>query len=622
MKRPLLLFWAFVLVLMPAVAQKSTQNLKQLFLDAEYFFLNEDFEEALYSYNTISKRGNANNANINYRIGQCYLNIPGEKEKAIDYLLKATSNVSSKYTEGAFKETKAPFDAWFYLGNAYRINNQLDKAIDCYNQFKQLIGPKNVVGNKVADKEMNSCDVARSMMKSPVFIKTKNLGRPVNTTNRDFFPVVSGDESVLVYNSALKFYQAVFFSKKVNGKWSSPLNVTAALQSDGDQYVSSLAFDGTELYLRKEDNYEANLMVSKYEKGKWTRSKPLNRNINTKFFEGNCSVSKDGLTLYFSSNRSGSTGAMDIYKSERKPSGDWGLAINLGKVINTEFNEDAPFISEDGKRLYFSSQGHNTMGGYDIFYSDLGTDGQWQDPVNLGYPVNTTDDNQFFCPIKNGNVAYFGMYAKDGYGKEDIVRMQLAPGNEELIADQTDEVKKDSGKVAKATEPIKRELPPDVEKALTQGNPETQKTSTEAQKEIDNLVLRSFFFEFNSSEISERAQKELDHLSLIMENIPELRIELIGNTDAKGNDAYNNLLSVKRASAAKAYLVKKGIKSSRILVKGVGKSKFIALNNNPDGSDNSEGRKYNRRVDVEALNGKAKDVKTEKIDVPESLKIK
>jgi outer membrane protein OmpA-like peptidoglycan-associated protein/tetratricopeptide (TPR) repeat protein len=622
MKRPLLLIWAFILVLMPAVAQKSSQNLKQLFLDAEYFFLNEDFEEALYSYNTISKRGNANNANINYRIGQCYLNIPGEKDKAIDYLLKATSNVSSRYVEGAFKETKAPFDAWFFLGNAYRIDNQLDKAIDCYAQFKQLIGPKNVVGNKIAENAINACDVARSMMKSPVFIKTKNLGRPVNTTNRDYFPVVSGDESVLVYNSALKFYQAVFFSKKVNGKWSSPANITAALQSDGDQYVSSLSFDGTELYLRKEDNFEANLMVSKYEKGKWTKSKPLNHNINTKFFEGNCSVSKDGLTLFFSSNRSGTVGAMDIFKSERKPTGDWGPAINLGKVINTEFNEDAPFISEDGKRLYFSSQGHNTMGGYDIFYSELGADGQWQDPVNLGYPINTTDDNQFFYPIKNGKVAYLGMFAKDGYGKDDIVRIQLAPGNDEAIAEQPDEIKKDSGLIAKGKEPVKRELPPDVEKALTQGKSETQKTSPETQKEIDNLVLRSFFFEFNSSEISERSKKELDHLSLIMENIPELRIELTGNTDAKGNDAYNNLLSVKRASNAKAYLIKKGIKSARILVKGVGKSNFIALNNNPDGSDNSEGRKYNRRVDVEVLNGKAKEVKIEKIDVPESLKIK
>jgi len=622
MKRPLLLIWAFILVLMPAGAQKSSQNLKQLFLDAEYFFQNEDYEEALYSYNTIYKRGNTDNANINYRIGQCYLNIPGEKGKAIEYLLKATSNVSSKYVEGAFKEKKAPFDAWFFLGNAYRIDNQLDKAIDCYTQFKQLIGTKNIIGNRIADKEMNACDVARGMMKSPVYSKTKNLGRPISTSARDYFPVVSGDESVIVYNSAQKFYQAVFFSKRVKNKWTPPLNITAELQSDGDQYVSSLSFDGTELYLRKEDNFEANLMVSKYENGKWTKSKPLNRNINTKFFEGNCSVSKDGLTLYFSSNRSGSNGAMDIFKSQRKPNGDWGIAFNLGKIINTEFNEDAPFISEDGKRLYFTSQGHNSMGGYDIFYSEIGSEGQWQDPINLGYPINTTDDNHFFCPIKNGKVAYVAMYSKEGYGKEDIVRVQLAPGNDELIAEQPAEEKKETISVAPVKEPVIRELPPDVEKALTQEKTDEQKTSPEAQKEINNLVLRSFFFDFNSSVLSERSKRELDHLSLIMDNIPELNIELIGNTDAKGNDQYNNWLSEKRAVNAKAYLVKKGVKALRINVKGLGKSNFIAVNNNPDGSDNSEGRKYNRRVDVEVLNGKVKDVKIEKVNVPESLKIK
>lgn len=620
MKRPLLLIWAFILILVPAGAQKSSQNLKQLFLDAEYFFLNEDYEEALYSYNTIFKRGNGNNANINYRIGRCYLNISGEKEKAIEYLLKATSNVSSKYTEGVFKEIKAPFDAWFYLGIAYRINNQLDKAIECYLQFKQLIGAKNIMGNKIADKEVNACDMARGMMKSPVFIKTKNLGRPISTSSRDYFPVVSGDESVIIYNSAQKFYQAVLFSKKVNNKWSSPLNITSGIQSDGDQYVSSLSFDGTELYLRKEDNFEANLMVSKYEKGKWTKSKPLNRNINTKFFEGNCSVSKDGLTLYFSSNRTGSVGAMDIFKSVRKPNGDWGTAVNLGKIINTEFNEDSPFITEDGKRLYFASQGHSTMGGYDIFYSELGSDGQWQEPINLGYPVNTTDDNMFLCPVKDGKVAYIGLYTKDGYGKEDILRVQLIPGNDETITEQPVEVKKETISVGKVTEPVKRDLPADMEKAPEKTD--KQNISSDAKKEIDNLVLRSFFFEFNSSVLSERSKRELDHLSIIMDNIPELSVELIGNTDAKGNDKYNNLLSEKRASNAKAYLVQKGIKAKRIKVKGLGKSHFVAVNNNPDGSDNSEGRKYNRRVDVEVLNGKVKDVKIEKINIPESLKIK
>ena len=636
---PILVSFVFV---SPSYSQDAAQKLKEVFLDAEYFLLNESYTEALYSYNVVYKRGYAENGNINYRIGQCYLNIPGEKAKAIPYLEKASEKANIKYTEGSFKEVNAPLDVFFLLGNAYRIDNQTDSAIASYKKYKELIGPKNQLALRLADKEIDACKLAVEMMKKPVIEQRTNLGRPVNTSVRDYFPVVSGDESELVYNSAQKFYDAIFFSKKVNNKWSEPVNITPDIQSDGDQFCSSLSYDGTELYLRKEDNFDANLMVAHYADGKWTKSEPLGKNINTKFWEGNACVTKDGKTLYFSSNKTGGYGALDLYKSNRNANENWGPAVNLGNVINTEFNEDAPFITEDGKRLYFVSQGHNTMGGYDIFYSDLDTNGQWKTPVNMGYPINTTDDDMFFCPIKDGAIAYASSYSKLGVGSEDIFRIQL--GAEPLVAAniQDDSVKlTDSIKsvnpmpvvVAKSVDTLAK---PINNKDIAQVNQTTtdiantklppsnvQNTLMDtAVQNKERAVIRCVFFDYNSALLTIKAKKELDHLSMVMDNYPALKIELIGNTDARGSDEYNLKLSEKRANAAKHYLTNKGIASERISIKGAGKKNFVAINTNADGSDNPEGRVFNRRVEIQILEFKVENIIIEEIKVPEKLQIK
>lgn len=623
MKRPLLLtVVTSFLFLSHLFSQDANEKLKDVFLDAEYFLLNENYLEAVYSYNILYKKGYENVANINYRIGQCYLNIPGEKAKAIPYLEKATQHTSIKYTEGSFKEIYAPLDVYFLLGNAYRITNQTDKAIEAYNKYKELIGTRNVLAIRLADKEIDACKRAVEMMKTPKAIDIVNLGRPINTSARDFSPVVSGDESELVYNSAQKFYDAVFFSKKINNKWSAPINITPEIESDGDQYCSSLSYDGTELYLRKEDNFDADLMVAKYENGRWNKSQPLGKNINTKFWEGNACVSKDGKTLYFSSNKAGGFGALDLYKSERKSDGSWGPAVNLGNTINTEFNEDAPFITEDGKRLYFSSQGHNTMGGYDIFYADVDTNGHWQAPVNLGYPINTTDDDLFFCPVRNGAAAYASLYSKDGYGSEDVYRIQLSP--EKLIAGQPN--LKDTINKQNLTATLTNQAPADT----ASQHARTAKIEASVEKLLVDsgvqararAVLRCIFFDFNKALLTIKAQKELDHLSMVMDNYPDVKIELIGNTDAKGSDEYNLMLSEKRANSAKTYLMKKGIVAERIMIKGVGKKNYIAINENSDGTDCRDGRVFNRRVDIRVIEAKNNAIIIEEVKVPEKLQIK
>ena len=190
-----------------------------------------------------------------------------------------------------------------------------------------------------------------------------------------------------------------------------------ALNAGEDCSSCSLNRDGTELFLYKTDNYDGAIYSSKFVNGAWTPIKKLNKNINTKFYESHASISSDGKKLYFTSNREGGKGNLDIYVSERDATGDWGPAVNLGAAINTPFNEDNPFITENDSVLYFSSEGHSSMGGFDNFKSQK-IESVWKTPVNIGYPINTTDDDKFFQPVNNGKNAYYSMTTD--YKKKEI----------------------------------------------------------------------------------------------------------------------------------------------------------------------------------------------------------
>ncbi len=616
-------------------AQKADENLKEIFLDAEFFLLNEDFSEALANYQQIYRRGYQENANINYRIGQCYLKIPGEKEKAIVHLEKAIKGVDEKYVEGLFKETHAPYDAYYYLGNAYRINNQFEKALANYDIYKKFYEGKDPERVKVANQEIDACKFAITQILKPENVFTMELGRPVSTNSRNVFPIVSGDNNSIVFITKLKFYDALYYSRKVNGKWSTPVNITPQVQSDGDMYPTFLSYDGKELYLRKEDNFEADLMVSKRENGEWTKAKSVGKIINSKYYEGNMSISKDGNTLYFSSNRKEGSGALDIYKSTRQAKGDWGTPVNLGNVINTSFNEDAPYISEDGTRLYFISQGHQNMGGYDVFYCNVSPDGSLSQPVNLGFPINTTDDDIYFCPVNNGKMAYTALNRKGNLGLEDIYEIYINP-EPELLASLKLKPKEEAINVS---EDVVQAVAPETQKEeqtaqqepeekpvaeKTTENPVNQPQPPVAETRNDKTILLPIiFFDFNSTELADKSKKSLDYLVMLIKNNGEFRIELTGHTDALGSSSYNTILGEKRANVVKNYLISKGISKSLIVIKSMGEKQFIAKNTNPDGSDNPDGRKFNRRVEIRTLENKPDSkIVIEDVNIPENLKIK
>ncbi len=589
-------------------AQQREIALKEYFADAEFFLAQEYYTDALHDYLEVYNRGYQNNANINYRIGICYLNIPGQKDKSIDYLLKAVPQVSLKYKESTLKEKSSPIDAYLYLGNAYRINNELEKAIEAYGEYKNLLPLGNEELRQYAQKQIEACQTAKDFISHPLSIQKYNLNEPINGNSANYKAVISGDGNTIVYMNKLPFYDALYYStKQADGNWSAPRNITPEIMSDGNQYVSGISYDGKMILLTKEDDFNSDIYKSRLEEGRWIKSEPLSQKINTRFWESHASLSSDGKTLYFASNKNGGYGSTDIYKSTLDLNGVWGDPVNLGEVINTALNEDTPFITENGKLMFFSSQGHKGMGGYDIFVTRLNENNEWTEPENLMYPLNSTDDDLFYFPWKNGEVGYLSIWDEEGLGDFDIYKIEYEiPAVTEMLKEVEVEKSLEEEAAAEVEEQITPEELAEIEEIAEE---KTEKVTEEvAEEEIETeteaeeariLELIPILFAFDSYALTPEGKKTLDDLVKVLQENNNTSLKLIGHTDAIGPESYNNKLSEKRALAAMKYLISKGIQAQRLSAVGMGESKFIAINKNSDGTDNPGGRKYNRRVEFE-----------------------
>jgi len=420
-------FFLFSLLLFctPAMAQVD-QSPEELLDNGFFFFQEEDYEEAIYYLLRLEDTPYFN-ANVHFRIGMCYLHIPGEEHKAIPYFEKAIENLTGKYSARSTKETKAPYHTWFYLGRAYRINNELEKALEAFYAFREVPGFDRNYNIRIVENEIRACEIAKIIKDIPLNVNIVNLGSPVNDASDNYQPVISSNEQTLVYMTDLKFYNALFMSKKLAGIWTEPVNITPQVESDGDAIPVWISPNGEKLLLIKGTGNKRDIYISTYSAGSWSRMEPFPGPVNSNRAESFASLSDDEKTLYFSSNRRGGMGEFDIYRSVLDQSGQWSEPENLGDVINTPFNEASPHLSEDGNTLYFSSEGHYNMGGYDIFYSTRGPSGQWQDPINIGYPVNTTSDETFFYPVRNGKFVYLSRNMPEGFGQQDIYRIEIIP---------------------------------------------------------------------------------------------------------------------------------------------------------------------------------------------------
>lgn len=374
-----------------------------------------------------------NNAHINYKVGRAYLIINGEKSKSVPYLEKAVSATSSK-AKNNYKETKAPLDAYFYLGRAYHLDFQFDNAIAAYRKYLEV--DKSVSREKMEEVEwmIQTCLNGKLIVESPISAVKQNLGETINSIYDEYSAVVDATESMLIFTSRRptstgglldlddKYFEDIFVSQKKDGEWTKPVNIGSNINTEGHEATIGLSADGQELYIYRDDFGDGNIYVSQL-KGSWTEPVQLNENINSPFRETHASVSADGQTLYFTSDRSG-MGRMDIFRSRRLPTGEWAVAENLGEEINTKYDEEAPFIHPDGKTLFFSSKGHSSMGGYDIFFS-IEENGKWSTPMNIGSPMNTADDEYFFVMSADGKRAYYSSSSGEGIGGKDIYLVNL-----------------------------------------------------------------------------------------------------------------------------------------------------------------------------------------------------
>lgn len=393
---------------------------------AEQKLLAGNYEAALDDYLSLLE-GDSKNDKYNYNIAICYLNTNINKTKAIPYLELLTHK--PKYDPNAM----------YLLGRSYQYAYRFDEAIKAFNAFKQT-GRGNADNLKDVDRQIQFCINAKELMKFPLDVTFENLGSSINSPYADYYSFVPSDESFIIFNSRRPddaseiaredgtYPSAVYISKVTEGNFSKAKNIGPPIaKKEGEQEVIGLSPLGDIMLL-----YYTNLkgvgdiyMTSTDKNKSFKMAEKLDENINSsKAEEIAASISSDGNIIYFASNRDGGFGGTDLYMSQRLPNGNWGPALNLGAEVNTPFDEDFPNITADGKILYFSSMGHTSMGGYDIFKAERDlTTRQFSNPKNLGYPINTPEDNFNFRLSNNGRFGYMAALREGGLGDLDIYRV-------------------------------------------------------------------------------------------------------------------------------------------------------------------------------------------------------
>lgn len=368
------------------------------------------------------------------------------KEVFLKYLLgKLSLHRSDKYDQALrlLEESYAAnpkIDKIHYdLARAYHYNYQFDKAEEHINQFLQekKLSPED---KSAASLLKNYIQNAKIFYSSPTRAKGINIGAPINTKADEYVPVITTDETTMIFtyrgekskggkqNASLLpdqkgiYYEDVFISEKILGQWNEPKPIETINTNSHDAAIA-ISPDGYMLFIYKDDGITHGDIFVSYNLGnnEFTPPQLLKGQVNSYSWEGSCSITADGKTLYFSSERPGGYGGKDIYKATLQPDSTWGNITNLGNSINTPYDEDAPFIHPDGTTLYFSSKGHNSMGDYDIFVSRMDTkDSTFKQIENLGYPINTPADDIYFVLSASGEHGYYSSARPDGIGLKDI----------------------------------------------------------------------------------------------------------------------------------------------------------------------------------------------------------
>lgn len=417
---------------------------------------------------------NPNNAKANFMAGKCYLETI-QKELSVNYLLKAYE----------LDKNIAP-DILFKIAMGYQLGAKFDEAISYYKQYKENLTEAKAqkinssVKDEVikTDRKIFECLNGKTYYATKFEYKIENLTDVINSEYPDYAPAVTADNQLLIFTSRRaggvgknkdvdnEYFEDIWYSRKINGEWASPKNMGKPINSETHDASIGISPDGKELFLYKPDN-GGDIYVSKYQpNGTWSNPVSMGKVVNTRFNEPSVSISFDGKTLYFSSDRPGGFGGLDIYKAELDNSGNWSKPMNLGSTINTEYDEDSPFIDLDGKTLYFSSRGHKGMGGYDIYRSKYDDKRRvWSEPENMAYPINSPDDDIYFVITGDGKTGYFASAKGDGYGDKDIYVIYLDP-KVEALRDSLKKIPEQKPIAKNDTEPTPAKKPTTTEPAL------------------------------------------------------------------------------------------------------------------------------------------------------------
>ncbi|MBC7388895.1 MAG: OmpA family protein [Opitutaceae bacterium] len=580
------------------------------------------------------------NPDILYNIGVCYLN-SNFKHKALNYFLSAqkleVQNSSLSYN----------------LGKAYHHNHKFDEAKKSFE--KSLVDMKEDTAYDkmmVPDikRRMEICELAKTIVADSIPVEIENIGDHINTENDEYVPIVSADQQVMYFTSRRKtehnhrmafdgrFYEDIYFTQKDSvGNWGPAIDAGYPINGAEHDACIGITADAQTLFLyrmKSTEQFKGNILSSKLKGDQWGKPVKLGSHINTKRgWESSISISEDNHRLYFSSDRPGGQGGLDVWYCELLPTKEWGEPQNAGPSINTEYDEDCPFIHFDDKTLFFSSTGHHTMGGYDVFSTVLNTDSNtWSKPRNIGYPINSTDDDMYFVYSADGSKGYMSTSLRaDGLGERDIYVVNRPNHSKKMIVLKGNVIDEENNLPVEATITI-TDLQKNEVVGVYSSNSKTGKyvlaldygKNYSIQFEADNfifhsenvninspevifaedksfkmqhikpgnsLVLNNIFFDLNKYDLKNESLPELDKLLDFMKKHPHVHIEVSGHTDSAGKDSYNIKLSKKRAKSVRDYLIARDIPKKNFRIKGFGESKPVASN------ATEEGRKLNRRTE-------------------------
>ncbi len=626
--------------------KEQKKEIKKIEPDAKEMYRVGEYNLAFPLYKKLDSLA-PKNPEYNFRLGVCYLN-SHEKLKALPYFERAK--------RFGYEDEKLGY----YLGRSYHYSHYFDSAIQYYTAYKTHLEEKSGKDDEIAElnKFIEECTYGKALVKTPVDATIENLGPKVNSRHPEYGPVISADEEILIFTSkrpnstggeldheTSSFYEDMYISRKADKQWGEVEQLPSTVNSASHDASIGLSPDGQKLFVYRNNDHASersgDIYVTNIKGNEWSVPERMPNPINTKGWEPSASITPDEKVIYFSSTREGGFGGTDIYAVRLLPSGEWAEPVNLGEKINTEHDEDGPFIHPDGKTLYFSSEGHRTIGGFDIFktvYDEK--ENTWSTPENVGYPINTADNDVYYVLSADGLRAYFSSVREDSYGDADIYVAHLPEQSVPIIQFKGHVYRKDNERPVAATITVTDNetkqlvaitnsnsfngrfttiLPPLANYNITVDLPHylfyseninvpDQVEYYEVSKEIyleplstegSISAMRNIFFLPGESEIRVESETELNNIYKKLSDDPDLEIEIAAHTDNMGDPMVNKLLSQARAQAIKDYLIAKGVDPNRVFAVGYGGEFPVADN------ESEEGRNKNRRVEVITIHGLA-----------------